>query len=64
MDGQRLGAAAVLVARDGTPLHTFYARADTLGGVFDDGTKFHSVKLALERQLNGGAASTPSCSST
>ena len=34
VDGQRLGAAAVLVAKDGTPLHTFYARADTLGGVF------------------------------
>ena len=36
-------------ASDGTPLHTFYARADTLGGVFDDGTKFHRVRLALER---------------
>jgi hypothetical protein len=49
VDGQRLGAAAVLVAGDGTPLHTFYARADTLGGVFDDGTKFHRVRLAVER---------------
>jgi hypothetical protein len=51
VDGQRLGAAAVLVGKDGTPLHTFYARADTLGGVFDDGTKFHSVRLVIERPL-------------
>ena len=50
IDGQRLGAAAVLVASDGTPLHTFYARADTLGGLFDDGTKFHRVRLDLERK--------------
>jgi hypothetical protein len=49
VDGQRLGAAAVLVAKDGTALHTFYARADTLGGVFDDGTKFHRVRLAVQR---------------
>lgn len=49
VDGQRLGAAAVLIASDGTALHTFYARADTLGGVFDDGTKFHRVRLAIER---------------
>jgi len=51
VDGQRLGAAAVLVNKDGTPLHTFYARADTLGGAFDDGTKFHSVRLTLDRPL-------------
>ena len=51
VDGQRLGAAAVLVDSSGTALHTFYARADTLGGVFDDGTKFHRVRLAVERPL-------------
>lgn len=51
VEGKRLGAAAVLVAKDGTPLHTFYARADTLGGEFDDGTKFHRVSLAVERPL-------------
>ncbi len=65
IDGQRLGAAAVLVAKDGTPLHTFYARADTLGGVFDDGTKFHRVRpCRSSASRNGGATSTRSCSST
>lgn len=49
IDGQRLGAAAVLVARNGTPLHTFYARADTMGGVFDDGTRVFRVSLTVER---------------
>ena len=29
IEGRRLGAAAVLVAADGSPLHTFYARTET-----------------------------------
>jgi hypothetical protein len=49
IDGQRLGAAAVLVAEDGTPLHTFYARADSSEGRFADGTAYHRVHLTLDR---------------
>lgn len=47
IDGQRLGAAAVLVAEDGTPLHTFYARTEV--GSFAGGAQSHSVRLAIDR---------------
>ena len=49
IDGLRLGAAAVLVGKDGRLLHTFYARADSSGSVFEDGTKYHRVRLAVDR---------------
>jgi hypothetical protein len=49
IEGQRLGAAAVLISGDGTPLHTFYARADTVGGTFAGGARHRHVSLALER---------------
>ena len=49
INGQRLGAAAVLVAKDGTPLHTFYARADTVGDAFAGGARHHHVSMMLER---------------
>ena len=47
VDGQRLGAAAVLVAGDGTPLHTFYARTGT--GSFGNEAKTHRVELSIDR---------------
>jgi hypothetical protein len=46
IEGQRLGAAAVLVAGDGTPLHSLYARTDT--GSFGDAAT-HRVVLAIDR---------------
>lgn len=49
IEGQRLGAAVVLVGNEGRPLHTFYARADSSGGVFADGTRSHRVRLAVDR---------------
>ena len=46
IEGRRLGAAAVLVAADGSPLHTFYARTET--GSFATG-RTHRVVLEAER---------------
>ncbi|BCH23808.1 hypothetical protein [Mesorhizobium sp. L-8-3] len=46
---RRFGAAAVLVADDGTPLHTFYARADLADGSFGRGELHHRVSLDVER---------------
>lgn len=48
LDGQRLGAAVVLVAGDGTPLHTFYARTGMMEDAVAAGAQ-HRVGLALER---------------
>jgi len=49
LEDRRFGAAAVLVAEGGTPLHTFYARADLAEGSFPDGTLRHGVRLSVER---------------
>lgn len=49
LDGQRLGAAAVLVGKDGRALHTFYARADTIGGAFAGGARHRHISLSAER---------------
>lgn len=46
---RRFGAAAVLVGEDGTPLHTFYARADLANGTFAQGTLHHRVSLDIDR---------------
>jgi hypothetical protein len=49
IEGQRLGAAAVLVGKDGRAMHTFYARADTVGGAFADGARHRHISLAADR---------------
>lgn len=52
LDDRRFGAAAVLVGKQGTPLHTFYARADLSRGTFFNSTLRHSVALAIARPLD------------
>lgn len=52
IDGQRLGAAAVLVAGDGTPLHTFLALTDAVGVGFEGGAKHQHIRLSLDRPPN------------
>ncbi|HWK63508.1 MAG TPA: hypothetical protein VNS34_01105 [Rhizobiaceae bacterium] len=52
LDDRRFGAAAVLVGKQGTPLHTFYARADLSRGLFSDNTLRHNVTFALTRPLD------------
>ncbi|MGI6852029.1 hypothetical protein [Mesorhizobium sp. 1B3] len=52
LDDRRFGAAAVLVGKQGTPLHTFYARADLSRGLFPDSTLRHNVTLAVDRPLD------------
>jgi hypothetical protein len=49
IEGQRLGAAAVLIDGNGMPLHTFYARADTVGGTFAAGARHRHISLVLHR---------------
>ena len=49
IEGQRLGAAAVLVGKDGRALHTFYARADTIGGTFAGGARHRHISLSAAR---------------
>lgn len=49
IEGQRLGAAAVLIDGSGTPLHSFYARADTVDGTFPAGARHRHVSLDLRR---------------
>lgn len=51
LDDRRFGAAAVLVGKQGIPLHTFYARADLSRGLFPDHTLRHSVTLRVARPL-------------
>ena len=49
LDGQRLGAAAVLIGKDGKAMHTFYARADTIDGTFAGGARHRHVRLSADR---------------
>ena len=49
IDGQRLGAAAVLVAGDGSPLHTFLAQTEAVGVGFEGGMKRQRIRLSLDR---------------
>jgi hypothetical protein len=49
IDGQRLGAAAVLVAGDRTPLHTFLALTDAVDVGFEDAAKRQRIRLSLDR---------------
>lgn len=51
MDDRRFGAAAVLVGKQDTPLHTFYVRADLFRGTFSDSTLRHAVTLTMDRPL-------------
>lgn len=47
--GDTLAAAAVLVDKDGKPLHAFYAKGDFVGVSFADGRGRHQVRLFVER---------------
>jgi hypothetical protein len=49
IEGQRLGAAAVLVGKDGKAMHTIYVLADTVAGTFAGGARHRHVSFALER---------------
>jgi hypothetical protein len=48
-DGDTLGAAAVLVDAAGQPMHTFLAKADVAGEMFEGGERFHRVAIGLDR---------------
>ena len=52
VDGDSFGAAAVLVSKDGRPLHTFYARADVRDGAFEGETDKQRTRLAIKRPLD------------
>ena len=52
VDGDSFGAAAVLVSKDGRPLHTFYARADVRDGAFEGEKHKQLTRLAIERPLD------------
>ncbi|MFI0845336.1 hypothetical protein [Mesorhizobium sp. IMUNJ 23232] len=49
IDGQRLGAAAVLVAIDGAPLHVLFALTDPMNGSFENGAQRQNIRLSLDR---------------
>ena len=49
VDGDTLGAAAVLVDDRGRALHSFYAVARVEGDVFEGGGDTHRISLALNR---------------
>jgi hypothetical protein len=49
VDGDSFGAAAVLIGKNGRPLHTFYAKADVRGTSFEGGTDKQRVRLVIER---------------
>lgn len=48
-DGDTLAAAAVLVDRDGRPLHSFYAKADYDAVAISNGETHRQVRLSVER---------------
>lgn len=51
--GGRLGAAVVLIGKDGTPLHTFYARSDVKRRAGPRGSgAFSAVRLAVARPVS------------
>jgi hypothetical protein len=49
IEGQRLGAAAVLVGKDGKAMHTIYVLADTVGGTFAGGARHRHISLSIDR---------------
>jgi hypothetical protein len=49
IEGQRLGAAAVLVGKDGEAKHSIYVLANTVGGTFPGGARHRHISLSIER---------------